>query len=55
VGSIHDQLESTKVSISALSELGFTPAQRAKMGYAVVKTQNQLEEMQARARKEAGG
>lgn len=48
-GSIRDQLEAMKEVRALMSELGFDPAARSKLGLAEVTAQSKLEAMRARA------
>jgi hypothetical protein len=50
VGSLRERLEAIKVASSLLSELGFTPSARARLGLAEVKAMSRLEAMQAARR-----
>jgi hypothetical protein len=50
-GSIRDRLEAIKVATSLLSELGFTPTARSRLGLAEVKAISKLEQMQQNRKK----
>lgn len=49
VGTIRDQIEAMKAVASFLSQLGFDPTSRSKLGLAEVKAQSTLEAMRARS------